>query len=141
MTSLILVADAGRAKFFSAADKHYELTELADFVHPVAVQDNPGGGTVAGHSGTRHGLEPRTLPKEHDLKAFAAELAKYVEEQFAKRDYSDLTLAAPPEFLGALRNALHRNTQKIVGRTIDKDLTHCTSAELSRALKESNVRH
>jgi len=139
MNSLILVADAGRAKFFSAVDKKYELTEVADFIHPVADHDNPTGHAVAGRSGTRHGMEPQMLPKEHDLKAFAAELAEYAGKQFVEHGYAELALVAPPEFLGALRKTLHADLQKIIGHTINKDLTHCSPGELSSALKALQV--
>jgi protein required for attachment to host cells len=116
-------------------DRHGELTELEGFIHPVAkpqAGDNPSARAVAGHSGTRHGLAPSTLPKEQEQKEFARELAHFIGTEFHRHKFAELMLAAPPEFLGALRGALDRDVQAVVSRSINKDLTHSSIEELRR---------
>jgi len=142
MSNWLLVANSRRAKIFSVSGAHYELTELADFAHSVESRRgaNPSGHIAAASKGTRHGMEPQTLPKEKEAQAFALELAQYLQSEFAQRHFSELTLAAAPEFLGELRSAL---TEKVraVAKAIKKDLTACSDAELSNYLREQNALH
>ena len=142
MNNWLLVANSRHAKIFSVTGAHYELAELADFAHPVASQrgDNPTGHISASSKGTSHGMEPQTLPKEKEVQAFAVELAQYLQSEFSQRHFSELTLAAAPEFLGELRSAL---TEKVraVAKAINKDLTACSDAELSTYLREQTALH
>lgn len=142
MNNWLLVANSRQAKIFSVTGTHYELNELANFVYPVEGRhgDNPAGHISAASKGTRHGMEPRTLPKEKETQAFAAELAQYLQREFSQRHFSELTLAAAPEFLGELHSALTERV-RAVAKTINKDLTACSDAELSTYLHEQSALH
>lgn len=129
----ILVADSRRARVFSKGDEHDDLAEVADFSHPLEANegDNPKGHVFAARSGTRHGMEPATLPKEKERHAFAAELSRYLQNEFSQRRYSKLLLVAAPEFLGDMRNALTDNLNAHVVGSIAKDLVACSTNEIS----------
>lgn len=143
MNSWLLVANSRRGKIFSIADARGELTELADFVHPAPSRlgDNPTGHISAAARGTRHGMEPATLPKEKEVHEFAAELAQYLEREFSQQHFSKLTLAAAPEFLGELRATLPENIRAAVTVSINKDLLSYSAAELSTYLREQTGLH
>ena len=138
MKAWILVADSRRAKIFEMIGKFAGMVEVADFIYPH-VDTEPGGNpaarVVTGRAGTRHGMEPRALPKEHEVKEFAAGLASYLDKQFSIHAFSELVLVASPEFLGAVRGALHGNLQAAVTHSINKDLTRCTPAEIMEQVK------
>lgn len=139
MNTWILVADSRKAKIFEATKKNSGLTELAGFIHPHAeskLGDNPNGRAIGGHGGTRHGMEPQTLPKQVEVKEFAADLARYLEKEFSVHHFSELILVASPEFLGAVRGALNRNLQGAITHSINKDLTQSSPAELMSYVKD-----
>lgn len=137
MTSWVLVADSRRAKLFNIEDARCTLSEVADFTHPVASQhgDNPAGHTFGASTGTRHGLEPATLPQEKEVRAFAVELAKYLQHEFSQQHFSKLILVAAPEFLGELRAALSDSLRAAVSASIAKDLLSYADADLSNYLR------
>ncbi len=143
MTSWLLVADSRRAKIFSINDKRFDLREIADLAHPSPSQrgESPAGRVFATQSGARHGLEPAMSPEEKDKHAFAAEIALYLQDNFAQRRFSDLTVAAAPEFLGELRAALPDSVGAAVSASLNKNLLSYSDAELSAYLREHTGLH
>ncbi|MFT3931095.1 MAG: host attachment protein [Spongiibacteraceae bacterium] len=128
----ILVADSRRARVF-AGDEHSEWAEVADFSHPQKANagDNPKGHIFAAKSGTRHGMESATSPREKEQHAFAAELSHYLQSEYSQQRFAKLVLVAAPEFLGELRNALTDTVHAHVAGSIAKDLVACTIHEIS----------
>jgi len=53
----------------------------------------------------------------------------------SQKHFDELVLVAPPKFLGMLRDELQNPLDKLVTRTVDKDLTRLTVHELVEALK------
>lgn len=143
MTRWVLVADSRRARVFSCDDAKFALNEVADLAHPLASQqgDNPTGRIFAGGSGTRHGMEPATLPKEKELHAFAAQLAHYLQHEFSQQRFSKLILVAAPDFLGEVRAALPDALSAAVSGSVAKDLVACTSAEIANYLNAQSGLH
>jgi len=136
----VLVADSARARFFSVKTPKGPLTELEDYVHPASraherdlVPDRPG--RVRSHSTSqRHTLTPPTSAKDQEALDFAREIAARADTARLQGDFERLVLVAAPDFLGTLRKKLPAPTAKLVDRTIDKNLTQLSAAEIRRHL-------
>lgn len=141
MEGMVLVADSRRARLFDAEGQPFRLTEIVDFAQPRAVLegDSPRGHIFAGESGTRHGLEPTSLPKDKQKRNFAVDLANYLEDELSHGNFSSLTVVAPPEFLGELRTAFSQRLNAVIGASIAKDLMTCTSDELAEYLRGQHI--
>jgi protein required for attachment to host cells len=138
MNTRIVVADNSRARVFSSYPNFSELDEQEDFVHNAARFLNQElVADAAGKSVDQHGsLDPATSAKAHEEEIFAKSLAKHLKELHNRDHYKKLVLVAPPKFLGLLRRELHRTLDKLVTKTIDKDLTLCSVDELIEYLKK-----
>lgn len=133
----IVVADAGRARMFTADALLDQLVEHTALVHPNAhlpasqrFSDNQARlreGTAA---------EPHTDERDRERQVFAREVAVEVGKHVA--EFERLVLVAPPQFLGALRKELARTlptgTQRL---DIAKDLSKLPAHELGPAIKAS----
>lgn len=146
MTAWILVSDASRANLYSAELREDDWSLVNAFEHPegremsreIEATSPPGRGQQGkAQGGRRTALEPRTWPKEAEVQRFAQQLATYLEEAIAKRQFDYLVLVAPPHFLGTLKGALGRQASKHVRATVDKDLSMLDAAELQRRLVEA----
>lgn len=132
----ILVADSGSARLFSSES----TGEALQLVHQ---QDNPAGRKTASElesdrpgsnrngSYGYHGLGGDRDPQRHQAEEFAAVLARMLHYARQDQQFDELLIAAPPKFLGELRQHLSADCQKVLGRTLDKDLVRSTSAEIS----------
>jgi protein required for attachment to host cells len=137
----VLVADASRARIFVDRGRRTGLEPVLELSCPASrehVKDRvsdrsglkPGGG-----AGARSGVVPILDPKEAEAKAFARQLAELLKKKQNDQAYKDLVLAAPPHFLGLLRNSLDETVAKRVVTAIDKDFTSLDSQELARRIK------
>lgn len=134
-TMWILVADSARGRIFSTADER-TLEEVADFAHPESrqhdrdlVSDQQGRSFDSAGQG-RHAMEPARHPHEQEAEAFAQALARAIEEGRNQHRFERLVLIAPPEFLGRLRQHLHKDAARMVVAEIHKDLVHLDQAQL-----------
>jgi protein required for attachment to host cells len=143
MSAWILVSDASRAKLFSAELREDDWSLVQTFEHPEGRE--PGreiGPTAApgrmlkskGPGGRHTALEAHTSPKEAEAERFARQLAGYLEDAVARRQFDYLVLVAPPHFLGVLKGALGRQTTKHVRRAVDKDFSMLDAAEMRERL-------
>lgn len=138
MKTWVVVADNRKARVFSAVDNFSSLKEECDFIHPRESGDgNPHSRGGDGLGGSRHGLEPRTLPHEADIKSFAHELAQFLDLSLQEKRYGDLVLVAGPQLLGELRNALDKKVSASIRRSINKDLGQCSPAEVADYLQSA----
>lgn len=138
MNTRIVVADNRRARIFSSYPHFSELDEQEDFVHNAARLSNQELVTdAAGKSVDQHGsLNPPTSAKAHEEEIFAKSLSKHLKELHNRDHFKKLVLIAPPKFLGLLRGELDSTLDKLVTKTIDKDLTLCSVDELIEYLKK-----
>ncbi len=138
MKTRIVVADNSRARIFSSYPHFSELCEQEDFVHEAArLLNQELVADAAGKSVDQHGsLDPATSAKTHEEEVFVKALAKHLKELHNRDHYKKLVLVAPPKFLGLLRGELHSTLDKLVIKTIDKDLTLCSVDELIEYLKK-----
>jgi len=132
METRVIVADNNRARIFSSDSTLKNIEEIEDFVHTAAHLSNQElVDDVAGESVDHHGsLDPASSAKDHEEKMFAKSLGKHLKELYNQQHYEQLILIAPPKFLGLLRNELPGVLEKLVTRTINKDLTLSSVEEL-----------
>mgnify|MGYP001813280172 FL=1 len=129
----VIVADAARARIFASQNLIKHLTEQQDFIHSEAhLANHDLVGDAAGKSRNPHAgsLDSATSPKEHEAKVFARLLAKHLKDLHNQQNFEKLILIAPPKFLGLLRKELPKPLDQLVERTIPKDLTTASAAEI-----------
>ncbi len=131
----ILVADSGAAKLFRAQDGLKEM----EIVHE---QSNPAGrkrraeletdrpGQQRNDSGGMHGLGGDSDAHRHESEQFARELCHLLRREHELRKFTDLLIAAPPHFLGDLRQYLSHDCLKVMRKSVNKDLLHVDSAAI-----------
>jgi protein required for attachment to host cells len=132
----ILVADAGSARIFKSEGKVSELQLVHQQENPAGRKmaselDSDRAGSQRGGSGAYHGLGGDSDPQRHQAEAFAAVLARILHYAHQDKQFDELLIAAPPQFLGELRKHLSADCQKVLGRTVNKDLVRATSADIS----------
>jgi protein required for attachment to host cells len=155
-TTWILVGDASRAYVFEERPSG-RSSLVASFEHPDSrahvvdlVSDAQGrmpvggrrGSGVRGHAGSfegRPGAEPDTDPKEVEAQRFAHELAEMLQKRLDDHAYEALVLAAPPHFLGLLREAVGAQVDKRIEATLDKDLAGLPPREIEERLREARA--
>lgn len=135
----VVVTDSRRARIFEVAPDRSALKEVDDLVNTAShepVADSRGHG-FDGRGGTRHGMESKTLPKEHDMALFAHELSRFLQREFAANHFKELVLVAAPDWLGQLREALHDSVLAVLKPSIPKNLTLSPVSELLDHLKSA----
>jgi protein required for attachment to host cells len=146
--SLILVANARRARCFERDGPGSEPTELFAFVYPQARHSGrPAAGDVSGDAGKGHGrtahggtqFEPHTPVRTVERRMFARELAKYVNEAMAGRQCDSLTLIASAPMLGELRSSLGAPARKILKASLTGDLTRLQGRELGARIDRASA--
>lgn len=138
----IVVADSSAARIFDAPSASGALAEVAAYAHAESRMherdlrtDQPG--TTKDRAGyAKHGLEPKTKPKEQEAIVFARMLAETIEKARAKSQIERVLLVAPPEFLGHLRSALDANSRKIVEGEFNLNVVRMPADEIRRHLPE-----
>jgi len=137
METRVIVADNARARIFTSHSVINRLEELAGFVHPEARLSNQElVGDGAGRSVDQHGsLEPASSARENEAQGFARLLARHLKDLHNQQHFEQLILVAPPRFLGLLRKELSSPLDKLVTRTIDKDLTNASVEQLIDYIK------
>ena len=131
-----LVADAGRARFFSAESATDTLVEVEDRLHPESrlhagemASDEPGT-THDSHGQGQHGMGNKVDPKSQEAIRFAKELCEELESQRNAGKLDALYVIAEPAFLGVLREHMDAPLKKLVQGEIDKDLTEHAVADI-----------
>jgi protein required for attachment to host cells len=66
-------------------------------------------------------MSPDAEPREVEAQRFALSLAGMLKQGLNRHAYDELVLAAPPHFLGLLRNALDGQVAARIAATFDKN--------------------
>ncbi len=141
MKTWVVVASAARARIFDRSSAMGPLAEQADLVNPqdrLLAQEivSDRSGSAADHQGgQRHGMEPRSDPKEIQAGRFAGEVVDWLEEHHRRKEFEHLYLVAAPHFLGLLRNRMSPGLSESVMAESDKDLTHERADHLAHHLQ------
>lgn len=132
----IVVADASRARVYSSDPLGRTLEPVTALDHPDSrkrsselASDDRG----RARSGVTHlAYEAGTDPAEHAHHLFAVEVAELLAKGHGEGRYAELWLAAPPRFLGMLRDELRDDVRRCVVREVPRDYTQAEPADLPR---------
>ena len=141
LTTWILIADAATAHVVTCTGKGSSLTKVDAFKldgktspgHELAV-DRLGRSFDRAGDG-RHGMEPRTDPREVEQERFAREVVSALDEADRRQRFDRLILVALPTFMGLLRGILPSNLAQKVGGELTKDLTKAAIHDLPNHLQ------
>ena len=128
MTILVIVADASRARIFSAVDKAAPLTETKGLVNTASrlrdqdlVADGHGSGVDStGHG--KHTMGHEDDAHKHEATGFCRQLADEIESVRNTGALWRIYIIAPPVFLGLFRSHITKASGELIEETINKDL-------------------
>ena len=137
----VLIAHRGGARVFENKGPGKGLILLQDIPHPEGkLKSKDLGSDEPGRSfdshGARHSFEQEVGPAAHVSEVFARRIAGILEEGRVGHRYGRLVLVAEARFLGILRAALSRETSTLVTATVNKDLGHVETQEVSKHLQD-----
>jgi protein required for attachment to host cells len=84
-------------------------------------------------------MDPHSDPHDDQAVRFARRLANLLEVAMKQQQYSQLTLVAPPHFLGLLRSSISTDVRKRLAASSRKDLTRLGDHALLRHLQNIEV--
>jgi len=135
-TTLIVAANAGRARFFVDQGGAAHWQEIHDMVNEAArlraadLETDRMGPTSAGKSVHNTGgptpnktYEPAQTPEEHETEQFARDVAGFLAQCQRDGRFQQLVLSAAPQFLGVLRKLLAPQLKPLLRQEINKDYT------------------
>ncbi|OLO09346.1 hypothetical protein BTW08_02245 [Salinicola sp. MH3R3-1] len=134
--TLVVVADAARARIFARAAK--SLQEIETLTHPESqlhtgdLRTGGEGSATSGASQRQTGNDNATSEKQ--ALAFAKEVASYLRDARTQGKADNFVLIAAPQFLGQLREKLDKPTLDCVTQTLDKDLSKASEDEIAAKL-------
>ncbi len=140
--TLIVVADASRARLLVADRNKSTFHEILTLAHPEGrlheseiTSDLPGR-TFDSHGTGRHSMEQPVSAKQQERINFAKQIARQLDEVNSKVSFDKLILIAAPAMLGLLRDNLKNEITKKVTLEIDKDLTQHSIEQIQNQLPE-----
>ncbi|MCW8924306.1 MAG: host attachment protein [Gammaproteobacteria bacterium] len=141
MSSMIVVADSTRARFFTAASANSDLIEVETLTNTEArlhdrdiTSDLPGKSTGNGSGG--HAYQGKTDPKKYEVSRFAKRIADHLDATRNSNKLPRVLLVADPAFLGELRNHLSSATSEKVVFELDKNLAQQSPEVIRKHLPE-----
>jgi protein required for attachment to host cells len=140
--TLIVIADAARARFFTHDRPHTQLSPLAGA--EMSTDIPPGHDIMADRPGRafssagsrRSAMEPKSDPRELVERDFARTVIDKLEKNFAETRADRLVIVAAPKTLAEMRKHLPPALDKHLAATLDKDLTKIPEQELMGHLGE-----
>jgi protein required for attachment to host cells len=131
----LLVADGGHARIFNTDSEMDVLDLVLDQASPFGRKtrfengsDRPG--RTSDSTGHLHGPGNECPAKRYDSEQFAKYLCLVLNKDNQERKFTELMIAAPPHFLGALRRCLNGECRKVLSATIDKDLLRAINGDI-----------
>ena len=153
-TTWIVAADSSRARVLQVADRE-RLLEIETLLNPDGRLDEreltsdahprfsghggvgkPGARATSGPASDRQ----ETSAQEHATDLFAKRLGSYLGKARSEHRYDELVLVAPPKFLGALRQELDKEVEKLVVDELPKDLSWFNAREIERYFEKGSGR-
>ena len=135
----ILVANASLAKLYANLGPNKGLTLVKELIHPESRQKN--GELVSDRSGAMGAvgsgggsMQPQTLPKQHEAKVFAQEIAPALYQGRTSNAFKRAILVAPPAFMGLLNAVIDGPTAQLITDRFEKDYTKTPENELGDRL-------
>ena len=134
-----LVANASLAKLYANLGPNKGLTLVKELIHPESRQKN--GELVSDRSGAMGAvgsgggsMQPQTLPKQHEAKVFAQEIAQALYQGRTSNAFKRAILVAPPAFMGLLNAVIDGPTAQLITDRFEKDYTKTPENELGDRL-------
>ena len=138
----LLIADASRARIYSlhkaclfqAADHSKKFELIGEYTHQDSRKKS--GELTSDKMGTFSSgtVAEASSPKFNAAKQFAHELLTHLEQGRIEKNFRDLIIIAPPNFMGLLHKHMPHEIQKLVSQTIEKDYTQENEHELLQKL-------
>ncbi len=142
--SYLVVANRNKAKIFELKDYASSMSEVESLENPRGkeqeqdlVTDRPGA--ISAPSNRVQGVDAMTGADQtaHDLNEFALRVAKKLDEKRRAGKTYHFNIIAEPQFLGALRKKIDKQTEKLVRTTVNKDLINASNEDLLKYMKEA----
>jgi protein required for attachment to host cells len=126
MKTWIAVINQCEAKIFENDSTQSEgLKFLSKLVNPTAGIPTHEGPVRLMHS----------VPLEKSANAFAKNVTMHLNQERLRHSFDDLVLIVEPGYLGILRENISRDLDKVIIRTIPKDLKMATLQEIEKRVK------
>lgn len=145
MLTLILVADASRARFFQK-DEAGVMKLLRNIDRPRGRAheqdlrtDQPGRVIKAGVGNVHSSMGPHHTAHEVEEGQFATELARTLSEAIGQHKADQLALIAPPHMLGMIRHHLSPIAARATGFEMPRDYTFMSDNDLRAALEKLTI--
>jgi len=124
----ILVANASLAKLYANLGPNKGLTLVKELIHPESRQKNSElvtdrAGSMASAGNGSGSKQPQTVPKVHEAKVFAQEIAQELYHGRATNAFGRAIVFAPPAFMGMLNSVLDNPTAQLITDRFEKDYT------------------
>ncbi len=137
--TLVLVADGRKALYFRNAGDGNQIDlrteahdERADRKDGDIKTDAPGTMKQSGGYGRSTYAETDFHQQEEDR--WIKDAADELKARALRNDYSALAIIAPPKALGVLRKALHKEVEKRLVRTVNKEMSGRSTPEIEALL-------
>jgi len=138
----VLAADAARAKIWAASTPSSTLELVREIESPEGrmhdrdlTSDLPGRAFDGTGSG-RHSMEQEVDPKKEAAIRFSRELAHVLAYAVDRASFDRIYLAAPPAFLGMLRDDCKNTLKQCDVVEVSKDYTAMAGGELRAHLPD-----
>ena len=143
MNSWIVVTDASRARLFSVNGHDEPPRLIRKLSHEASrargsevTTDKPGRMNKRAGAARCATADRHPIPKEIEAEHFAHELTRVLEDGRNRNAFANLAVAAPPHFLGLLRQTMSPQLKRHLSLCVGKDYTKVDTEQLSRRLKE-----
>ena len=135
----ILVANASLAKLYANLGPNKGLQLVKELIHPESRQKNSElvsdrSGAMSAGGGGGGSMQPQTLPKQHEAKVFAQEIAQELYHGRTVNAFKRAIIVAPPAFMGMLNTVIDGPTAQLISERFEKDYTKCSEPELNERL-------
>ena len=136
----IAVANGSECKIFSIKNRIKGLKLLKEFYFDTSCLKSVNlgverpGRVHESSNPTRHAIEPKSDLHNKEKTRFSNLIANFLNKAAVQMKFHHLILIASPEFLGEIRKRFHKNTNSLIKKEIDKDLTHLKAENILAVL-------
>jgi protein required for attachment to host cells len=126
MTLWIVTLDGAGARLIARRGNDFVLVEALAHpegrIHEHDMKSDRPGKTHDRHGHSQHSMGGHEGPHAHELGIFIKRVAARLDHGRQHKEFERLLLAAEPHLLGLLRDALDKNTARMVYGSLSKDL-------------------
>ena len=131
----IVVAESSFAKIFKARSQKQDFALVHTVENPEGRKqrhelDSDRPGVQRNTVGGSHGLGGDDDSQDHDIENFARELCHLLHKDHQDGKFGSLQIAAAPHMLGLMRKFLSDDCQKVLHKTVNKNLIHADEKDI-----------